>query len=105
MSEIIWTKILILVGLQVCVSNNWTKVGEFNLIDELFVDPQNKVVLGTKSTQVVEYDAHFHSWVIQVTTQKQLIPAMDIFSRQILTPSNMRNAPICHQYLTLTFSV
>ena len=78
---------------------------EFNLINELFVDPQNKVVLGTKSTRVVEYDAHFHSWVIQVTTQKQLIPAMDIFSRQILTPRNMRNAPICHQYLTLKFSV
>ena len=27
---------------------------EFNLVDELFVNPQNKVVLGTKSTQVVE---------------------------------------------------
>ncbi len=44
---------------------------EFVYIQEL-VDECNKVVLGVKTAQIVEYDTHFHSWVIQVTTQKHL---------------------------------
>ena len=92
-------------GVVIAMGMDKDDTPELMLIQELFVNPQNRVVLGTKSTQVVEYDALFHSWVIQVTTQKQLVPAVNIFSRQILTPRNMRNAPISHQYLTLKFSV
>lgn len=36
---------------------------------EMFVNQCNKVLLGVKDMQVVEYNAHFHSWVIQVHTE------------------------------------
>ena len=72
---------------------------------EVFVDQCNKVLLGVKAMQVVEYNAHFHSWVIQVTTQKQLVPATSIFTRQILTTRAMRNAPILHKFVTFKFAV
>lgn len=68
---------------------------------EIFVNQCNKVLLGVKAMQVVEYNAHFNSWVIQVT----LVPATSIFTRQVLTARAMRNAPILHKFVTFKFAV
>lgn len=78
---------------------------QFMEIEEIFVNQCNKVLLGVNAMQVVEYNAHFHSWVIQVTTQKQLVPATSIFTRQVLTARAMRNAPILHKFVTFKFAV
>ncbi len=78
---------------------------EFVYIQELLVDECNKVMLGVRAAQVVEYDSHFHSWVIEATTQRQLLPATNILSRQILIPRAMRNTSFIHKYVTLKFVV
>ena len=45
----------------------------------------DKVLLGLKKMEIIQYSDHYHSWIAEATSQCMVTPATSLPCRQILT--------------------
>lgn len=64
---------------------------------------ENKVLLGVRILKNIEYDHHYHSWVVKCTTEMSLFPVGDLASRQVLTPRTILNFHSSRLFVILKF--
>ena len=57
---------------------------EFAVIAEIFVLPTKQVLLGVKMLEVIDYNSHYHSWMVKNTDVNRVVNFYDLCSHQIL---------------------
>lgn len=82
-----------------------TAMPHFGSIQEIFVDTSSRILLGVYVLEVVEYSSHFYSWVIQLTSERQIVPADSICSRQCSTARYINTLPIAYKLVTLKYAL
>ena len=76
----------------------------FARIEELFVVNSN-IVLGLKILNVIEYNNHYHSWIVEVSSVLLTLQIKDIHSRQVLSLRPVRGSFWKQFYITLKYAV
>ena len=77
----------------------------FCKIEQLFI-VNNDLLLGVLYLDVVEYNLHQHSWIVEEKdTRRSMLPAKQIPTRQVLTPRPVRDTFFKQFFLTVKFSL
>ena len=72
--------ILVKSGVVLLIRIDTCGVPESGIIKELFVDDAQQVFAGLVKTETVDYDNHFHSWMICPQGSKAIHKLKDSFS-------------------------
>jgi len=77
----------------------------FCKIEQLFM-VNNELLLGVMYLDIVEYNVHYHSWIVKENDScRSVLPAKKISTRQVLTPRPVRDTFFKQFFLTLKFSL
>lgn len=79
-------------GLAVVTSTEDTTNPQLSQVEEIFV-LENEVILGVKILEVLQYDEHYHSWIVTLPQREYLkaVFVKTLPSRQALTLRPVRN--------------
>ena len=77
----------------------------FSCIQEIFVEGNGRILLGTHVSEVIEYSSHFHSWIIRPTRERKIVPVDSLCTRQCLTGRRINTLPITYKLVTLKYAL
>ena len=89
-------------GVAVLYSTKEKTDPKFAMLTKLFMC-DGKVLLGLKELEVVQYSEHYHSWIVEPTPQRMILPVMHLPCRQVLTPRPVQ-ATFSKLFVTLHYA-
>ena len=75
---------------------------QFGWISDVIISEEQKIILEVIECSIVCYSDHYHSWVVEKTTQKSYLLCNDFTTQQVLTP---RRSNINTFFITLKYAV
>ena len=82
-----------------CIEDNEP---QFGWINDVILSEEQKIILEITKCSIVCYSDHYHSWVIERTTQQSYLMCNNFTTQQILIP---RHANINTYFVTLKYAV
>ena len=76
---------------------------KFAMISKMFMI-DNRLLLGLKILDVIQYSLHYHSWIVEPTQQILVIPAGNIPTRQVLILRPIRGSISKQFFITLKYA-
>lgn len=105
-----WVKVdgLLLKSTAVVVLSPYVEASEsleFAVIEELFVLPSQRLILGVKLFEVIDYSDHLHSWSVKHSDTKRVVLFKQLCSPQLLHARTSRSTLGVEKFITLKYSV
>lgn len=93
------------VVISTAVTDPETEMPKFAMINEIFVLPTKKILLGANTLDVLEYLDHYHSYAVKIEETRVLLHYHSLCSTQLLhaSASNFYHGTV--KFVTLKYAL